>query len=102
VRRPWNDAVEKANLERRPTPHDLRHSHASWLIAAGVDIKSVSIRLGHSSSVITLDIYGHLMGDADEIAVKRLENARKKSLRLAQRASSGTKAEQNPDQTDHA
>jgi integrase len=41
--------------------HDLRHSHASHLFAAGADVKSVSTRLGHASASFTLDTYGHLM-----------------------------------------
>jgi integrase len=42
------------------TPHDLRHSAASLLIAQGVTLKEVSEALGHSSIRVTADIYGHL------------------------------------------
>ena len=42
--------------------HDLRHTAASLWIAAGVDIKTVSSWLGHSTAKLTLDTYGHLMG----------------------------------------
>ena len=41
--------------------HDLRHTHAVHLIAAGAHPKVVSERLGHASSTFTLDRYGHLM-----------------------------------------
>ena len=41
--------------------HDLRHTHASILINAGVDIIKISRRLGHARPSITLDIYGHLI-----------------------------------------
>lgn len=41
--------------------HALRHTHASILIAGGVDIKLVSSRLGHASTSFTLDTYGHLL-----------------------------------------
>ena len=41
--------------------HDLRHSHASHALAAGVHPKVVSERLGHTSVVITLDIYSHVL-----------------------------------------
>ena len=41
------------------TPHSLRHLHATSLIAAGVDVKAVQHRLGHSSAMVTLDIYAH-------------------------------------------
>ena len=41
--------------------HDLRHTHASHLLAAGVNPKVVSERLGHASVSFTLDTYGHVM-----------------------------------------
>jgi integrase len=41
--------------------HDLRHTHASHLLAAGVNVKIVSERLGHASASFTLDVYGHVM-----------------------------------------
>jgi integrase len=41
--------------------HDLRHTHASDLLAAGVNVKVVSDRLGHASTTFTLDTYSHLM-----------------------------------------
>jgi integrase len=48
--------------------HALRHTHVSLLIAAGVDILTISRRLGHSKAAITLDVYGHLIGGTDEAA----------------------------------
>ncbi|MEO6197685.1 MAG: tyrosine-type recombinase/integrase, partial [Dehalococcoidia bacterium] len=41
--------------------HDLRHAHASLLMANGVHPKIVSERLGHSNVSITLDIYSHVV-----------------------------------------
>ena len=46
---------------RRIRFHDLRHTHASHLLAAGVNPKVVSERLGHASVSFTLDIYAHVM-----------------------------------------
>jgi integrase len=45
--------------------HDLRHTHASGLIAAGQSIKAVSRRLGHADVSMTLKVYAHLMPDDD-------------------------------------
>ena len=53
--------------------HDLRHTHASQLLAKGVHPKVVSERLGHASVGITLDTYSHLLPGLQEEAVKRLE-----------------------------
>jgi integrase len=44
----------------RWSPHELRHSAASLLLAQGVPLKSVSEMLGHSSIRVTADVYGHL------------------------------------------
>ena len=41
--------------------HDLRHSAASLLIAAGVELVEVSQLLGHSEIRVTSDLYAHLM-----------------------------------------
>lgn len=50
------------------SPHELRHSAASFLIAQGVPLKIVSETLGHSSIRVTADVYGHLFDDAGAIA----------------------------------
>jgi integrase len=51
--------------------HDLRHCHATILLGAGVPIKIISERLGHSSVVITMHVYAHVMpGMQAEAAAK--------------------------------
>lgn len=55
--------TEEAGLGRW-SPHELRHSAASLLLAMGVPLKVVSETLGHASIRITADIYGHLMEPA--------------------------------------
>jgi len=57
--------------------HALRHTHASVLIREGVDILTISRRLGHSKASITLDVYGHMIGGADQAAAKAIEKAMK-------------------------
>ena len=68
------DHVEKSELPRHSF-HVLRHTHASILLAAGVDIKKISEHLGHSSVRITYDIYSHLLPEHGKDLVKRLESA---------------------------
>ena len=41
--------------------HDLRHTHASILLKAGVPVKVVSERLGHSSPAFTMTVYQHVL-----------------------------------------
>jgi integrase len=47
-------------------PYDLRHTHASHLVANGVSIRAVAERLGHSSPKMTLDVYSHVLPGMDE------------------------------------
>jgi len=57
------------------TPHELRHSAASLLLAQGVPLKVVSETLGHSSIRVTADIYAHLMEPAKSEAAIAMETA---------------------------
>jgi len=55
--------------------HALRHTHASQLIANGMDILTISRRLGHGSPTITLGVYGHLFANTDDQAAQIMERA---------------------------
>jgi integrase len=46
--------------------HDLRHTHASLMMKAGINPKIVSERLGHSSIAVTMDIYSHVLPGLQE------------------------------------
>jgi integrase len=72
--RDWGNVVRYRKLPRVMF-HALRHSHASALIAAGVDIVTVSKRLGHGSPAITLGVYAHLFNRTDALATQAIERA---------------------------
>jgi len=55
--------------------HALRHTHASAAISSGLDVVSVSKRLGHGSSVVTLRVYAHLFRVNDEAAAAAIDTA---------------------------
>jgi integrase len=55
--------------------HDLRHSHATQLLAAGVHPKIAQERLGHSTISITMDLYSHVTETMQEDAAARLDAA---------------------------
>jgi integrase len=48
--------------------HDLRHTHATLMLAGGASPKAVSQRLGHSDIAITLRVYGHVLASMDQQA----------------------------------
>jgi integrase len=62
----WRRAVPGITL------HSLRHVHASVLIASGMDILTISRRLGHASATVTLNVYGHLIHGSDDRAAQVL------------------------------
>ena len=53
--------------------YDLRHTHASLLIANGLHPKLIAERLGHSSIKLTMDTYGHLFEGSDREAAKKMD-----------------------------
>ncbi len=53
--------------------HDLRHTHATLMLKAGVHPKVVSERLGHASVAITLDTYSHVVPGLQEVDAQRLD-----------------------------
>ena len=54
--------------------HDLRHSHATWLINSGVNIVAVSKRLGHASINQTLKTYTHLLQKTNDEMMDTIES----------------------------
>jgi integrase len=72
VKRQFLPALERAELPRVRF-HDLRHSYASLLIAAGQHPKYIQHQLGHASITTTLDRYGHLLPTAYSHGGQRLE-----------------------------
>jgi integrase len=66
--RTWQSRMAQIGADRKvknPPPairlHDLRHTHASLMLGAGVPVRVVSERLGHASATITLGVYAHVM-----------------------------------------
>ncbi|RKF45300.1 integrase [Bacillus wiedmannii] len=72
VRRSLNALIQKAAVPKVRF-HDLRHTHATLLLAKGVNVKVISERLGHSNIKITLDTYSHVLPTMQEDAVNKIE-----------------------------
>src|SRR5262249_36821345 len=70
----WADFADSIGLPD-VTFHALRHTHASQLIDAGVDIVTISKRLGHAKPDITLRIYAHLFRNDDSKAAAAINAA---------------------------
>jgi integrase len=70
----WKPALNAAKLDKVRI-HDLRHAHASWLLAGGADLQVVKERLGHAS-ISTTEKYLHSLPTADETALDALTRMR--------------------------
>jgi len=63
--RVWLRAVKASGLDFNVRMHDLRHAHASWLLAGGADLKGVMERMGHAQ-IQTTQKYLHTLPDSDK------------------------------------
>jgi integrase len=82
--RHWRPAVRDAGLGALRF-HDLRHGAVSMAIESGADLKVVQRIAGHSSAVMTLDRYGHLMPDALDDFAARMDAKANEAMRLHER-----------------
>jgi integrase len=74
VTKEWQRTATAAGMPEA-TLHSLRHAHASHPVAAGLDILTISRRLGHGSPTITLAVDGHLFPQTDDRAAQMIEAA---------------------------
>jgi integrase len=73
----WGELAERIGMPEI-TFHALRHTHASQLIANGVDIVTISKRLGHAKPSVTLAIYAHMFTSDDSKAAAAIDAALKR------------------------
>jgi integrase len=71
----WAKALQSADIGVHVTPHSLRHTHASWLLAGGADLQVVKERLGHAS-IRTSEGYLHTLPGAQDAALTALDSIR--------------------------
>jgi len=70
--RTWLPAVKASGVGFAVRMHDLRHAHASWLLAGGSDLKSVMERMGHAQ-IQTTQKYLHALPEADQRNLEALD-----------------------------
>ncbi|MFD1708550.1 tyrosine-type recombinase/integrase [Siminovitchia sediminis] len=60
--------LKMAGINKNITPHSFRHTHTSLLIEAGVGVKEIQQRLGHTDINTTMNIYAHMTANMEEKA----------------------------------
>lgn len=68
---------DSMGMPKGTSMHTLRHTHASWLLAQGVDVKTVSERLGHANVATTLSLYAHILPGRDSDAARAFSEIRR-------------------------
>ena len=81
--RAWEPAVDLANLNRRPTPHWLRHTHVGWMIMSGAALPELQVRIGHASIKTTVDTYARMVTDVQPQALDAFAAMRSSAPRIA-------------------
>jgi integrase len=74
ITKAWARAVVEIGMQDAGL-HSLRHTHVSMLLASGMDILTISRRIGHASVKVTLDTYGHLIHGTDDRAAQIMDAA---------------------------
>lgn len=70
----WFDSWQNKNNIRNIRFHDIRHTHATILLYLGVDVKTISERLGHADIQTTLNIYADVLKELDEQSAEKIDN----------------------------
>lgn len=76
----WLPAVKVANLTRKPTIHQLRHTAVGYMDAAGADLAKIQKRIGHESIKTTIDVYGSMIRDVTPESLETLATIRGKRI----------------------
>jgi integrase len=84
VRRAWAETLRKAGITRELTPYCLRHLFATEALAAQVDVGTVAKIMGHSSPLMVLKHYQHVMTRQKKEAVEALSGFRNLSALYGQ------------------
>lgn len=80
ISRAFKALAAKVEMPKGFTFHDLRHTHATWLLTHGVDLKTVSERLGHADETTTLRTYAHVLPGRDAYAASIFEQVASEAI----------------------
>ena len=80
--RAWSRFLEKNGI-RHLKLHGLRHTSATLLLKGGVDVKTISTRLGHADPTLVLTTYGHTLDSMSRNAAAQIDSMIKSSTDVA-------------------
>lgn len=74
IQRSLKAALSACDIKENLSIHGLRHTHASILLYQGIDIMTVAKRLGHSSTLITQNVYAHIIKELEVRDSEKIRN----------------------------
>lgn len=80
-RRVWHPIRKAAGLPEAFHFHELRHTHVSLMLAAGIDLKTIQQRVGHADYSLTANTYSHLLRDAQTEAADKFGTYLSKAMK---------------------
>jgi integrase len=93
----FQPTLERAGLPRFKF-HELRHTCATLLLMAGVPVKVVSERLGHTSVQVTLKVYAHVLPGMQKYAAEKMDGLLAGALKAAREAATAEPSQTADDQ----
>lgn len=78
----FSDMRDRLGIDESVTFHSLRHTHATYLLANGVDLREIQHRLGHAKPSMTLDIYSHVLPGRDRAAAEAMQRMNESGMML--------------------
>ena len=85
----WLRRFVKAHDLPKISPHSFRHMAATYLITAGVDLRTVAGKLGHANSTTTQLVYSHLLRQAEYETADVMDGILQDSLKYAEQKQYG-------------
>lgn len=79
MRKHYYEFLDECGIDKKLSPHSLRHTYATTLITSGVDVKTTAALLGHADTSTTLEIYSHATSESKKKAMTSTIGKRFKS-----------------------
>lgn len=73
----YSELRDEIGLPKESSFHTLRHTHATWLLLRGIDLREIAERLGHKNFSTTLALYAHVMPGRDAEAARVFSDTRR-------------------------